>query len=149
MIEQTLKSTGSQMVRMTSSYIVSLIEEKFKGSEFEIQHISRGSSGEFILQNSMMIISIDKTKAVKVSFHVAIRFDVAYMLVLKIKEIEQIKDLQMSAAFYYDSKELKVYYGNEAELKMFHELKVKIINDFIHEQTELMLLKNMKLPYMC
>jgi hypothetical protein len=151
MIEQTLKQTlnqgRSKMIRITPDRIIQLIEEKFEGTPFEIFNKIKDENNVHILQNPMMIISVEKGRIVKVSFHVAVRSDVAYQIIMRLKDIEEIKILNIATVFYYNVKESKMYYGNEAEHKLLTDLRFTIINDFMNEQTQLMMLKNMKTPY--
>jgi len=148
MIEQILKLDGSKMVRISADRVVQLIEDKVKGTPFEIIHRVIDKNSLHVLQSSMMVASVDKGGIVKVSFHVAVRSDVVYQLVTRLKEIEEIKSLDISV-FYYDPRELKMYYGSDAEQKMLTDLKSAIIGQFMFDQTELMMLKNMKVPYVC
>jgi hypothetical protein len=148
MLEQILKSDGSKMVRMSNNLVIQLIEEKFKDTPFEIVHRVK-DNGDYILQNPMMIAVVEKSRTVKVSFHVAVRSDITYQTIMKFKEIKEIKSLNISAVFYYDVRDFKVYYGNEAEEKLLIDLKTAIISNFMHEQTQLMMLKNMRSPYVC
>ena len=149
MIEQILKLDRSKMIRISSDRIIQLIEEKFKDTPFEIVNKTRDENNIDILQNPMMIISVEKGRIVKISFHVAVRSDVVYQIIMKLKDIEEIKSLDMATVFYYDIRESKMYYGNEAEHKLLTDLRSAIINDFMHEQTLLMNLKNMKTQYVC
>jgi hypothetical protein len=96
-----------------------------------------------------MIVAVEKDKIVKVSFHVAVRSDIAYQVIMKLKEIKEIKSLHVSTVFYYDVRDFKVYYGSEAEQRLLTDLRVAILSEFMHEQTELMMLKNMRTPYVC
>jgi hypothetical protein len=137
------------MTSLTVNRVIHVIEEKLKGTPFEIMFKTKSEDNIYILHNPMMIISVEKGRLVKVSIHVAVRSDIASRVVMSLKEIEEIKSLDISTVFYYDVKELKMYYGSEAEEKLLMDLKIAIINDFIHEQTQLMMLKNMKVPYVC
>jgi hypothetical protein len=148
MREQILKLDGSEMVKITGDSIVHLIEEKFKGTPFEVVH-KRKDENMYVLQSPMMLICVEKGRSVKVSFHVAVRCDVAYRIVMKLKEIQEIKEVDVANVFYYDPKESKVYYGLDAEQKMLTDLRVAVLNEFMTEQTELMMLKNMRTPYVC
>lgn len=149
MREQILKLDGSKMVRITGDVIVELIEKKFEGTPFEIIHKRTEEGNMYILQSSMMIICVEKGKLVKVSFHVDVRCDVAYRIIMKLKEIEEIKSVDVANVFYYDPRNSKVYYGIEAEEKMLIDLRVAVLNEFMSEQTELMMLKNLRTPYVC
>jgi len=146
MIEQILKLDGSKMVRISTDLVIDLIEDKFKGTSFEIVHRKKDENNVHILQNPMMIVAVEKGGIVKVSFHVAVRSDIAYQTIMKFKEIKEIKSLNISPVFYYDVRDFKVYYGNEAEEKLLIDLKTAIISNFMHEQTQLMMLKNMRSP---
>jgi hypothetical protein len=68
---------------------------------------------------------------------------------MKMKEIKEIKSLDISSVFYYDVRDFKVYYGSEAEERMLTDLRIAVLNEFMHEQTQLMMLKNMRPPYVC
>jgi len=149
MIEQILKLDGSKMIKISTDRVIDLIEEKFKDTSFEIVHRSEDENNVHILRNPMMIVAVEKDRMVKVSFHVAVRSDIVYQVIMKLKEIKEIKSLDISAVFYYDVRDFKVYYGNEAEQRMLTDLRVAILNEFMHEQTQLMMLKNMRTPYVC
>ena len=148
MREQILKLDGSKMVRITSDRVVELIEEKFKGTSFEIIHKKKDGDKQ-VLQCSMMLMCVERDKKVKISFHVAVRCDIAYRIIMELREIKEIKDVNVANVFYYDERESKIYYGLEAEQKMLTDLRVAVLNEFMHEQTELMMLKNMRTPYIC
>jgi len=147
MVEQILKLDGRSEMGKILPQLIQLIERKFEGTSFEILH-HRKDENVYILQNPMMIVCVEKN-IVKVSFHVAVRSDVAYHIIMKFKEIEGIKSLDVANVFYYDPKESKVYYGLEAEKKMLTDLKSAVLTEFVHEQAELMMLRNMKSPYVC
>ena len=147
MAEQILKSDGCKMSRVTNEYIVQIIKDKFKGTSFEVVHERKGENGVYILQCPMMLICVERNRAVKLSFHVAVRCDVAFRIVKDLEEIVEIKSVDVANVFYYDEKQSKLYYGVEAEQKMLTDLRFAVLNEFIHEQTELMMLKNMKSPY--
>jgi len=148
MIEQILKLDGSKMIRSTIDHIVEIIEEKFEGTPFKVVHKTTDKNDIRILQNPAMMIAIQKGGMLKVSFHVAVRSDVVFQIITKLKEIEEVKNVDLNV-FYYDVKQMKMFYGVEAEEKMLADLKYAIINEFMIEQTQLMMLKNMKLPYVC
>ena len=148
MAEQILKPLdGSKMIRLTTEYIAHLIKDKFKGTAFEVIHERKGENGIHVLQSAMMLICVERGRAVKISFHVAVRCDIAFRIVNDIKGIEEIKSVDVANVFYYDEKESKIYYGLEAEQKMLVDLRIAVLNEFMHEQTELMMLKNMRSPY--
>jgi hypothetical protein len=148
--EQILKlDDGSKMVRITNDQIVQLIKEKFKGTPFEVIHERKDEGSVYILQSAMMIMCVEKSGLVKISFHVAVRCDIAYRIIMELREIVEIKDVEVTNVFYYDERESKLYYGVEAEQKMLADLRVAVLNEFMHEQTELMMLRNMRSPYVC
>jgi hypothetical protein len=148
MIEQTLKSSRDKMTKTINDQLVEQIKESLQGTLFEIDLTKKDERG-ILLAAPTIVVRIDKTKNVSISFHVTIRSDVAHSIFTKLSEIKSIKKLEMSQAFYYDDKSPKVFYGNEAEEKIIDFMKKIIINDFVNEQTQLIILKNFKTPYVC
>ena len=147
--EQTLKPDGEKMSKSVTDMLVENIKEALQGTLFEIVMVEKDNKGTFVLAAPTIVVRIDRMKHVNVSFHVTIRSDVAHLIFMKLKEIKSIKKLEMTQAFYYDDKSPKVFYGNEAEEKIIDFMKKCIVNDFINEQTQLIILKNFRSPYVC
>lgn len=148
MIEQTLKAATREKMTKITDNLIQLIKDKLKGTMFEINCTSKNENN-VIMYSDFAIIKISKGKGVSVSFHATIRSDIAHTIFLKLKEIKSIKDVDITPAFFYDEKEPKVYYGNEAEEKLVSELRRSFITDFVNEQTQIMILRNFRSPYVC
>lgn len=148
MIEQTLKAkTRDKMTKITDN-LIQLIKDKLKGTMFEINRTTKDEKNT-VLYSDLAIIRISKEKAITISFHAIIRSDVAYVIFLKLKEIKSIRKVDIVPAFFYDEKGPKVYYGNDAEERLVNELRRNFINDFVNEQTQIMILRNFRSPYVC